>query len=156
MITYPWVHVLALTAYVGATLVIVAHSIPRARREAEPRRRLARAASAMRLYDPFSIAVLGVIVMTGAFALTGYKDALRERFFEQMGAHLLWKLSFTFALIIAGTYLAFGLGNRLVGAVESAEPPTAQWVDSMLTRIQITAIAVLLLCGIIVWIATAA
>lgn len=152
---YPWIHVAALVAYAAATLAVLVYAIPQSRRETDSERRLATAARAMKYYDPFSIAVLGVMVMTGAFALTGYKDALRERFFEQMGTILVWKLSFTFLLIILAAYLAFGLGNRLVGAVERDTRPEAGWVASMLLRIQITAALVLLLCGVIAWISRA-
>ena len=109
----------------------------------------------MKLYDPFCIAVLGVMVMSGAFALTDFKDALRERFFEQMGVMLVWKLGITFLLIIAGSYMAFGLGNRLVGRSELEEQPEPKWVSSMLLRIQVTCVVLLALCGVISWIATA-
>lgn len=152
---YPWLHVAALLLYAAATAVVLVYSIPRARAQSDPTARLARAARAMKLYDPFSMAVLGVMVMTGAFALTGYKDALRERFFQQMGVVLAWKLGVVFILIIVAAYLAFGLGNRLVGQTELEEPPRAEWVASMLTRIQITAGLVLVLCALISWIATA-
>ncbi len=153
MTTSTWIHVASLIAYVAATATVLLYAIPRARAAADPIQRLARAAAAMKLYDPFSIAVLGVIVMTGAFALTDYKDELRERFFEQMGTFLVWKLSFTFLLIIVGAYLAFGLGNRLVGAVELNTQPEASWITAMLTRIQIVSALVLILCAIITWIA---
>lgn len=154
MTTYVWIHVVALVAYVLATMAVLLYAIPAARRVSDPQARLARAAAAMKLYDPFSIAVLGVIVMTGAFALTDYKDALRERFFAEMGAYLMWKLSASFALILLGSYLAFGLGNRLVSASERDAPPHGAWVDSMMTRIQVTAVVLLLLCAAIVRIAT--
>ncbi len=114
-----------------------------------------RVVAAMKIYDPFSIAVLGVIIMSGAFALTDYKDALREQFFEQMGVVLVWKLFFTFLLTIVAAYLAFGLGNRLVGRAELEDQPDAQWVGSMLTRIQVVAAIILVLWGVIVWVATA-
>ena len=37
------------------------------------------AAAMLRIYDPLSIAALGVAIMTGAFSLTAYKAALRGR-----------------------------------------------------------------------------
>lgn len=155
MTFYTTIHVVALVAYAAATLMILVYAIPRARAQSDPAMRLAAAAGAMKLYDPFSIAVLGVMVMTGAFALTGIKDALRERFFEQMGVALTWKLFFTFLLIIVAAYLAFGLGNRLVGAATDSLPKDPQWVASVLRRIQMVAALALILCAIIVWIALA-
>ncbi len=155
MSTYTWIHLLSMGIYAIATLALAAFFIPRARGETDPARRMARAADAMKIYDPFSIGALGVMIMTGAFSLTAYKDALRERFFEQMGMVLVWKLFFTFILTIVAAYLAFGLGNRLVGSLELEEDPDPQWVNSMLTRIQVVSIIVLALWGGIVWIATA-
>lgn len=151
--TYPWIHVISLLLYAAATFAIAVYYIPRARAEPDPGRRMARAARAMKVYDPFSIAVLGVMIMSGAFALTSIKDALREKFFVLMGTMLFWKLLVTFALIIVASYLAFGLGNRLVGKVEIGETPDAAWVASVLTRIQVVASLVLVLCSLIVWIA---
>ncbi len=150
-----WIHLITTVLYAAATVAVAAYYIPRARRESDPTRRLEQAARAMKIYDPFCIAVLGVIIMTGAFSLTAYKEALRERFFEAMGVVLLWKLLATFVLIIFGTYMAFGLGNRLVGRVELGEEPDPKWIDSMLTRIQVVAIVSLVLLAAIVWIATA-
>ncbi len=135
--------------------MVLVYSMPRARRAASPEERLRRAAAAMKVYDPLAIAALGVMVMTGAFALTEFKDALRERFFEQMGVMLTWKLGVTFLLIIVGSYLAFGLGNRLVGRAELDETPPPEWVSSMILRVQITCALVLALCALISWIATA-
>jgi hypothetical protein len=152
---YTGIHIAALIAYVAATVAVLVYAIPKARAETDPAGRLASAGRAMRLYDPFSIAALGVLVMTGAFALTGIKDALRERFFEQVGAMLAWKLFFTFLLIIVAAYLAFGVGNRLVGAAAQPVPPDAAWVASALWRIQIVTAMVLVLCAIIVWVAMA-
>lgn len=153
MSTYTTIHVASLTLYAVATFALLAYAIPRARAEADPARRMARAAAAMKVYDPFSIAVLGVMIMTGAFALTTIKDALRDQFFVQLGAILTWKLLFTFVLVIVASYLAFGLGNRLVGKVELGESPEPAWLASMLTRIQVVAALVLGLCAVITWIA---
>ncbi len=153
--TTAWVHIISLALYAAATLAILVYAIPRARVLADPQERLARAAAAMKIYDPFSIAVLGVIVMTGAFSLTAYKDALRERFFEQMGAVLIWKFGLTFLLIIMASYMAFGLGNRIVGHCEIDEEPTPEWISRMLTKTQVTAAVILVLCGVITWVAGA-
>ena len=150
-----WIHLISTTLYGVATLAIAAYFIPRARTETDPAARLARAAAAMRVYDPFCIAILGVMIMTGAFALTAYKDALRERFFEQMGVVLVWKLFFTFILVILATYMAFGLGNRLVGRLELDEEPDPKWINSMLTRIQVVSVLSLAVLAVIVWIAGA-
>jgi hypothetical protein len=147
-----WLHLLATAAYFAATAAVVVIAVPRARREADEGSRLRSIAAAARLYDPFSIAALGVMVMTGAFQLTGYKAALRERFFEFVGVTLAWKLFFAFLLVNLGAYVAFGVGNRLVVRAHLAEPPPPGWVDAMLRRLQLSSIVALLLVALIVWI----
>ncbi len=150
-----WLHVASLILYAIATLVVLVYAIPRARAAASEDERLQRAAAAMRIYDPLSIALLGIVVMSGAFGLTALKDALRERFFQVMGPVLMWKLALTFVLIILATYLAFGLGNRLVGYADTDERPAPGWSTRALRRIQITSALILVLCGTITWIAGA-
>jgi cation transporter-like permease len=107
----------------------------------------------MRIYDPLSIALLGVNLMTGAFAVTNYKAALGPAFFTRMGLALAWKLFFAFLLINLAAYIAFGIGHRLVSRVHWGEPLDAAWVDSMLKRLQASTILALFLLGVIVWIA---
>jgi uncharacterized membrane protein len=147
-----WLHLLAMVVYVGATLGVVVIAVPRARREKDPRRRLAAIAATMRIYDPLAIATLGVLVMTGAFRLTGIKAALRERFFEYVGVTLAWKLLFAFLVINLAAYVAFGIGHRLVVRLHDPEPVPEQWLDAMLKRLQISSIVTLLLVGVVVWI----
>jgi hypothetical protein len=149
-----WIHLVSLGLYALATAALAIYFVPRARAQSDRRRRLASAAAVMKIYDPFSIAILGVIIMTGAFALTSVKDALRERFFEVMGPVLIWKLTITFVVIIIACYLAFGLGNRLVGRVELDEQPADAWISSMLLRIQIVSVLIVALCAAAAWIAT--
>lgn len=146
-----WLHLLATAAYFVATAAVVAIAVPRARREADEGRRLRSIAAAMRLYDPFSIAALGVMVMTGAFQLTSYKAALRERFFEYVGVTLAWKLFFAFLLVNLAAYVAFGVGHRLVVRTHHPEPVPPGWVDAMLGRLQVSSIVALLLVAVVVW-----
>lgn len=149
-----WIHLISLSLYALATAALALYFVPRARAQNDPQHRLASIVAVMKVYDPFSIAILGVIIMTGAFALTSLKDALRERFFQVMGPLLIWKLGITFVVIIIACYLAFGLGNRLVGRVELEEQPTAAWISSMLARIQVVSVSIVALCGAAAWIAT--
>ena len=102
-------------------------------------RRAQLAAAMLRVYDPLSIAALGVAIMTGAFSLTAYKAALRGAFFERLGGPLAWKLFFTFILINLGAYIAFGIGHRIVRAVDAGEPPDAAQLDAFLRRLRTSA-----------------
>ena len=113
-----WLHLLAFAAYTGSTLTIVLISVPHARAQADAEGKLRAIAAAMRVYDPLSIATLGVMVMTGAFQLTDYKAAMRATYFEQIGGPLAWKLFFSFLLINVGAYVAFGIGHRLVRTLD--------------------------------------
>lgn len=148
-----WIHLLSFAAYAIATALVAFVSVPRARAQREASARLESIAAAMRIYDPLSIALLGVNLMTGAFAVTNYKAALGSAFFARMGIPLAWKLLFVFLLINLAAYVAFGIGHRLVSRVHWQEPVEAAWLDSMLKRLQASTILALLLLGIIVWIA---
>ena len=150
-----WLHLLAFATYTGATVVVAFASVPAARREVEPARRLRLLADALRIYDPLSIAALGVIVMTGAFRLTAYKAALRAVFFDRLGAVLAWKLFFSFLLIMVGTYAAFGIGHRLVSMNARQEIVDRRVLAGMETRLQWALSIALALIAVIVWIALA-
>ena len=148
-----WLHLLAFATYGGATLALLLISLPAARRQEEPEQRQRYAADVMRVYDPLTIAALGVLVMTGAFNLTAYKAALQNLFFDRLGVLLAWKLFFTFLLINLAAYVAFGLGHRLVRSVDSEQPVDASWVDGLLRRLRISASLALVLIAVIVWLA---
>src|SRR5262245_28386784 len=107
----------------------------------------------MRIYDPLTIAVLGVLLMTGAFNLTAYKAALQGLFFDRIGTLLAWKLLFSFVLIILAAYIAFGIGHRIVRRSDAGEPIDAAWLDSMIGRLRSSAILAIVLVAVIVWLA---
>ena len=130
-----WLHVLAVTAYGGATLALWLMVLPAARALSDPAARRTVLARALRVYDPLAIAALGVLVMSGASNLTAYKEALRGDFFARMGWLLLWKLSCAFVLIMAGTYITFGLGHRVVRTEMAGEPVDSAWREGMMRRL---------------------
>jgi uncharacterized membrane protein len=150
---YSWLHWLSLALYVGATALLLLVVLPALWRERDDSRRLRRAAAFMRIYDPLSIGALGVLIMTGAFRLTVYKEALRGAFFAQMGRQLAWKLFFAFLVINVAAYVAFGIGHRLVGHAEVAEEVDPAWVRSMLRRLAVATALVLALTALTVWLA---
>ena len=148
-----WFHLASFGAYAVATAIVAFVSLPRARARSDASARLKSIAAAMQIYDPLSIALLGVNLMTGAFAVTNYKAALGPAFFSRMGAPLAWKLLFAFLLINLAAYIAFGIGHRLVSRVQWDEPLDAAWVNGMLKRLQASTLLALILLAIIVWIA---
>jgi hypothetical protein len=82
-----------------------------------------RYASFFSAYNPLSIAALGVVVITGAWSITPYKQGLGPRYFEQIGSALAGKLSLAFLLIMTATWVSFGICHRLVRADQS--PPVS-------------------------------
>lgn len=148
-----WLHMLAFAVYTGATVAVVAIGIPVVTSEDDHLRRTRLAAAMLRIYDPLSIAALGVAIMTGAFSLTAYKAALRGAFFERLGGPLAWKLFFTFILVNLAAYVAFGIGHRVVSAVGRGEPPDAAQLASFLRRLRTSSVLALVLVAVIVWVA---
>ena len=148
-----WAHLLAFAVYTGATASLLAIAIPVLGKEADPQRRAHLAAAILRVYDPLSIASLGVAIMTGAFSLTAYKAALRAAFFDRLGGPLAWKLFFTFILVNLAAYIAFGIGHRVVRAVDAGEPPDAAQLAAFLRRLRTSLMLALALVAVIVWVA---
>jgi hypothetical protein len=130
-----WTHIIATGLYLGATAGIALFAVPRARRLADVTAQRAALARVLRVYDPLAIALLGIMVMTGAWSITGYKAALGEQYFATFGASLVWKLSLAFLVVMSGTYVCFGLGHRLVRQDEWGEPIDEPRFRGMLGRL---------------------
>jgi len=146
-----WLHLLALASYAGATLALLLMVLPAAKALPDPMAQRAFLARALRAYDPLAIAALGVLVMTGAFNLTTYKDAMRGEFFARIGWLLVWKLSLAFLVVMVGTYLTFGLGHRIVRSEIFGDPVDAAWLASMSRRIAYACVLSLALIAITTW-----
>lgn len=146
-----WLHVLALATYGGATLAVVALLLPAANGMADPAARRTVLSRGLRVYDPLAIAALGVLVMTGAFNLTAYKDALRGEFFARMGWLLVWKLVLAFAVVMVGTYITFGLAHRIVRSELLEDPVDAEWLTSMTRRLTYACVLALALLAFATW-----
>jgi uncharacterized membrane protein len=150
-----WLHIVALIGYGGATLALLVMVLPAAAAVSDPAASRKFLASALRIYDPFAIAALGVLVMTGAFNLTSYKDALRGEFFARMGWLLVCKLSLAFLVVMVGTYITFGLGHRIVRTEMAGEPLDVPWLASMRQRLLYACVLALLLTAATTWLGLA-
>lgn len=130
-----WVHVLASGLVVGMSVALCLLVIPAARRhlEADVRRRAV--TRVLRLVDPILIGLLGVIVMTGAFAVTDMKQRLGPEYFGGFGRHLAIKLTFAFFAVLFGTWLSLGTGHRLVREEDWGDPPDPARLDGALRRL---------------------
>ena len=129
------VHVLAVAVYAGTTLDLAAVFLPTVAAENDPalqRRLLARG---LRPYNVLSVGALGVLVVSGASALTDLKASMGGDY-----ARLLWplvgKLSLTFALVMVGTYVSFGIAHRIVRAEMGHLPIDAAQLAGMMRRLR--------------------
>ena len=150
-----WLHLTSLAAYFGATLAFVLVMLPAVERLDSHEERLRVLTSMLKRLNPLVIGVLGVLVMTGAFSLTAYKARLRSEFFTRIGEPLTLKLILAFFLINGVTYVAFGLGHRIVRAVEWGDPVPPERLASMIRRMRTASILNLLLASWITWVALA-
>jgi len=130
-----WFHLVATGLYLGTTAGLALFTVPRARRTEDPAARRTLLARTLRLYDPLAIALLGVMVMTGAWSITGYKQTLGTSYFADFGEHLVWKLGLAFLVVMSGTYIAFGLGHRLVRQEEWGEQVDPKRLAGMTARL---------------------
>jgi uncharacterized membrane protein len=144
------IHVLALAVYFGTTLALALVFLPAIDGVDDPalqRRLLARG---LRPYNVLSVGALGVLVISGASALTDLKASIGADY-----ARLLWplsgKLGLTFLLIQVATYLSFGLAHRLVRAETGYLPIEADKQRGMLRRMRGAAWVALTLAAWTAW-----
>jgi uncharacterized membrane protein len=146
-----WLHLLGLAAYGGATLALLLMVLPATNALPDPAARRTFLARALRVYDPLAIAALGVLIMTGAFNLTAYKEAMRGEFFARMGWLLVYKLILAFLVVMTGTYITFGLGHRIVRTEMAQEPVDAAWLATMSQRLSYACVLSLILTAVTIW-----
>lgn len=130
-----WIHLVATGLYLGATSAVAGIAVPRARRvpDALPRRR--QIARVLRAYDPLAIGLLGIMLMTGAWSITGMKQALGGAYFESFGQFLAWKLGLAFFVLFFGVYVAMGIGHRIVREDDWSDEVDEARLSSMLRRL---------------------
>ena len=147
-----WLHLLGMGTYFGSTLLLALMTLPAARRIPDAAARQTFLAASFKVYSPLTVAALGVQVMTGAFNLTHYKAVLLGQFYSRFGYMLAWKLLLVFILVMIATYIAFGIGLRIVRHEQWNE----QLGDEKLTGMQRRMIGpiwlALFLTAAIVWI----
>ena len=130
-----WIHLVATGLYVGATVALPVIAVPRARRVEDPLRRRRQIARVLRAYDPIAIGLLGVMLMTGAWSITGMKQALGGDYFETFGQFLAWKLGLAFFVLFFGVYVAMGIGHRIVREDDWSDEVDPEKLRSMMARL---------------------
>ncbi|SRR5258706_9048315 len=146
-----WLHVLALTAYLGAVFGLWAVVFPSLAVVESHEARLKLLGRSLKLYNPIQCGALGLIVLTGAIGVTDLKAAYRGSFAEEFGAMLGVKLLFAFVLILLSTYQSMGVALRFVRRYEGGEAITPQELDSVAKRLRSSTLPLLLLSAATVW-----
>ncbi len=152
-----WLHLCAMAAYVGAQFAVIYMLIPAAATAPTESARRQSLIAGFKFYNPFTIAVLGIIVITGAMRLTDLKASMKFDYFARIGAVLELKLALAFMLIFIQTYITFGLAFRIgrqeeVAAHGDGEAFTVAQIDSMLRRIRSMAWFTILLAAAVIWV----
>lgn len=130
-----WIHLVATGLYVGTTAGLALFAVPSAHRVEEPLRRRRQIARVLRAYDPLAIGLLGVMLMTGAWSITGMKQTLGGAYFESFGQFLAWKLGLAFFVLFFGVYIAMGIGHRIVREDDWSDEVDEKKLASMMRRL---------------------
>jgi hypothetical protein len=146
-----WAHLLGLAVYLGSTLALALMVLPAIQQIADPALQRRALAKGLRPYNVLSIGALGVLLMTGASALTDLKATMRADFGRLLWP-LAWKLLLAFLLINVATYLSFGLAHRLVRAEIGQLPVEPERQASIIRRMRGTAWVAVALAAYTTWI----
>jgi uncharacterized membrane protein len=136
-----WIHILAWAAYFGAQFAVIYMLIPAAASASDEAHRRASLIAGFRFYNPFTLAALLVIVITGAMRLTDLKAEMKFDYFARIGGPLALKLGLAFVIIFLQTYICLGLAFRIgrqeeIAAHGDGEPFSVEQVNSILARIR--------------------
>src|SRR5271167_2476810 len=152
-----WVHILAMSAYFGAQFAVIYMLLPVAEQAGDESRRRAALITGFKFYNPFTIAMLGIVVITGAMRLTDVKAEMKFEYFTRIWAALSLKLGLAFLLIFIQTYITFGLAFRIgrqeeVAAHGDGDAFTVEQLNSMLRRIRAMAWFTIVLAAAVIWV----
>ena len=151
-----FVHVLALACFFGAQFSMLYMLLPAAEQAYDEAGRRAILIRGFRFYNMFTLAMLGILVITGAMRLTDLKAAMGFNYFARIGSLLSIKLALVFLLVFIQTYITFGLAFRIgrqeeVAAHGDGPPFTVEKVNRMLSRIRAMTWVTIVLTAGIVW-----
>jgi len=153
-----WIHLLAMASYFGLQFGLLYLLLPAAEKAPDEASRRAALIAGFKFYNPFSIAMLGVLVITGAMRLTDLKATMKFEYFSRISGPLSLKLLLAFLLIFIQTWITFGLTFRIgrqeeVAAHGDGEPFTVERVDSILRRTRMMTWLTLALAAAIILVA---
>jgi len=110
-----WIHLLAMAAYFGAQFAVIYMLLPVAEQAGDESRRRAALITGFKFYNPFSIAMLGIVVITGAMRLTDVKAEMKFDYFSRIWGPLSLKLGLAFLLIFILHHVRAGVSDRTAG-----------------------------------------
>ena len=150
-----WIHILAWAAYFGAQFAVIYMLLPAAERAPDEAHRRASLIAGFKFYNPFTLATMLVIVITGAMRLTDLKAEMKFDYFAKIGEPLALKLGLAFLIIFLQTYICLGLAFRIgrqeeIAAHGDGAPFTIEQVNSILARIRAMAWVTIVLTAITV------
>jgi uncharacterized membrane protein len=148
---FSWLHVIALTVYLGAVVGFWLMLLPAASILEKHEEKTQFLARGLKFYNPLQVGALGIILFSGAFQLTEIKAAYREMFAKQIGYNLAIKLDYTFVLVILTVYQSLGVGHRYVKRHEGGEPVTPEELGSVIRRLKSANWGILLFAAITLW-----
>ena len=131
-----WLHLISLIAYLGAIVGLSVLLFPALASLDNHDDKVQFLARGLKLYNPFQVGALGILLFSGAFQLTELKAAYREMFMQQLGYVLALKLLFAFFLVIVSVYQSLGIGHRFVRRQEGGDPIMPEQLNSIVRRLK--------------------
>src|SRR5260370_35201740 len=107
-----WLHLCAMASYVGAQFAVIYMLIPAAETAPTEVSRRASLIAGFKFYNPFTIGVLGIIVISGPMRLTALKASMKFDYFSRIGPALELKLALAFFLTFIPPCITCGLPFR--------------------------------------------
>jgi uncharacterized membrane protein len=149
-----WLHLLALTAYVGAVVGLLAIVLPGLALVETHEARVKLLSRSLKFYNPMQSGALGLLVLTGAIQITDLKAEYREFFTREFGAMLGLKLILSFVLILLSTHQSMAVALRFVRRSQGGEPIAPEELQSVAKRLRRSTLFLLALSAVTVWAGT--
>jgi uncharacterized membrane protein len=146
-----WLHLMSLTAYLGAVAGLLFLLIPSLAAAENVDARLKLLARALKRYNPLQSGALGLMVISGAFQVTDLKAAYRELFVQELGATLGLKLAFAFLLILLSTYQSMAVAHRFVRRYDGGESVSPEELRSVVRQLRSSSLPMLFLAAVTLW-----
>jgi uncharacterized membrane protein len=146
-----WLHLIALTVYLGAVVGLWVMLLPAATTLQNHDSKVQFLTRGLKLYNPIQVGALGVLLFTGAFQLTDLKAEYRELFARQLGYNLSLKLFVAFFLVLVSVYQAMGIAHRFVKRQEGGDKVTPLEIDTTIRKLKSSNGLILILALITLW-----